>query len=148
MLIQQTTQGMRALRLNAMAEGFEQQRNNPTLQELSFEDRLGMLVDHELQARNTRRVTRLIKDGKLKANDAAVEDIDFHASRGLDKRLMTSLMAGDWVTKGQNIIFTGPTGVGKTWLALEFRSGGFSLALPNRLRRLRRRRWIWLLPSA
>lgn len=117
MLIQQTTQGMRTLKLNAMADAFDQQRCNPTLQELSFEDRIAMLVDHELQARNTRRIARLLKDAKLKSNDAAVENIDFQASRGLDKRLMTSLMAGDWVTKGQNIIFTGPTGVGKTWLA-------------------------------
>lgn len=128
MLINQTTQGMRTLRLNAMAEAVEQQLNNPALQELPFEDRLGMLVDHELQARDTRRVTRLLKDAKLKSSDAAVEDIDFHANRGLDKRLMTSLMSCDWVARGQNIIFTGPTGVGKTWLA----SAYANLAARNR----------------
>jgi DNA replication protein DnaC len=120
MLIQQTIQGLRALRLNAMAEAFEQQRGNPTLQELPFEDRLAMLVDHERQARETRRVGRLLKSARLKASEAAVEDIDFRPSRGLDKRQLAALMNCDWATKGQNLIFTGPTGVGKTWLACAF----------------------------
>ena len=60
MLIQQTIQGLRSLRLNAMAEAFEQQRGNPSLQELPFEDRMAMLVDHERQARESRRVQRLL----------------------------------------------------------------------------------------
>ena len=138
MLIQQTIQGLRNLRLNAMAEAFEQQRGNPALQDLPFEDRLAMLVDHERQARESRRVSRLLKTARLKAGDAAVEDIDFRASRGLDKRQMTALMSCDWATQGQNLIFTGPTGVGKTWLACAYANQAARRGLPVLYRRLPR----------
>lgn len=138
MLIQQTIQGLRALRLNAMAEAFEQQRGNPTLQELPFEDRLAMLIDHERQARDSRRVSRLLKSARLKASEAAVEDIDFRASRGLDKRQLAALMNCDWATKGQNLIFTGPTGVGKTWLACAYANQAARRGLPVLYRRLPR----------
>lgn len=138
MLIQQTIQGLRALRLNAMADAFEQQRGNPALQDLPFEDRLAMLVDHERQARESRRVSRLLKTARLKASEAAVEDIDYRASRGLDKRQLTSLMSCDWVSKGQNLIFTGPTGVGKTWLACAFANLAARRGWPVLYRRLPR----------
>jgi DNA replication protein DnaC len=138
MLIQQTIEGMHSLRLNAMAQAFEQQRGNPALQELPFEDRLGMLVEHERQARDCRRVDRLLKTARLKANDASVEDIDFRASRGLDKRQVTSLMNCDWVQKGQNLILTGPTGVGKTWLACAYANQAARRGLPVLYRRLPR----------
>ena len=138
MLIQQTLQGLRDLRLNAMAEAFEQQRGNPALQDLPFEDRLAMLVDHERQARESRRIGRLLKFARLKASEAAVEDIDFRASRGLDKRQLTALMTCDWASKGQNLIFTGPTGVGKTWLACAYANAAARRGLPVLYRRLPR----------
>ncbi len=138
MLIQQTIQGLRSLRLNAMAEAFEQQRGNPSLQELPFEDRMAMLVDHERQARESRRVQRLLKSARLKSASASVEDIDFRASRGLDKRQVTGLMSCDWVVKGQNLIFTGPTGAGKTWLACAFANLAARCGLPVLYRRLPR----------
>ena len=138
MLIQQTLQGLRTLRLNAMADAFEQQRGNPTLQDLPFEDRLAMLVDHERQARESRRIGRLLKTARLKASDAAVEDIDFRASRGVDQRQLTALMNCDWASKGQNLIFTGPTGVGKTWLACAYANSAARRGLPVLYRRLPR----------
>lgn len=138
MFMQQTIQGLRGLRLNAMAVAFEQQRANPALQDLPFEDRLAMLVDHELQARDSNRVQRLLKTARLKASNAAVEDIDFRASRGLDKRQITSLMNCDWVHKAQNLIFTGPTGVGKTWMACAFANQAARRSLPVLYRRLPR----------
>jgi DNA replication protein DnaC len=138
MLIQQTIQGLRSLRLNAMAEAFEQQRGNPALQELPFEDRMAMLVDHERQARESRRVQRLLKTARLKSVNASVEDIDFRASRGLDKRQLTGLMSCDWVSKGQNLIFTGPTGAGKTWLACAFANLAARRGMPVLYRRLPR----------
>ncbi len=138
MLIQQTLDGLRSLRLNAMAEALEQQRGNPALQDLPFEDRLAMLVDHERQARETRRVQRLLKNGRLKATDAAIEDIDFAASRGLDRRQVMALASCDWVTKGQNLIITGPTGVGKTWLACAYANQAARRGFPMMYRRLPR----------
>lgn len=119
MLIQQTLSQLRILRLNAMAEALEHQRERPALQELSFEDRLAMLIEIECQARDSRRIDRLLKQARLKVS-AAPEDIDYRTSRGIDKGQISSLLAGDWVQRGQNLIITGATGVGKTWLACAF----------------------------
>lgn len=119
MLVQQTLSQLRMLRLNAMAEALEHQQNRPALQELSFEDRLAMLVEIECQARDGRRIDRLLKKARLKVS-AAPEDIDYRTSRGIDKRQISSLLAGDWIQRGQNLIVTGPTGAGKTWLACAF----------------------------
>lgn len=120
MLMNQTTNKLNALKLNAMAKALDLQRGNPQLQELPFEDRFAMLVDHETQARDTRRVSRLLKNAQLKAPDAALEGIDFRATRNLDTGKISSLMSLDWIRRAQNLILTGPAGVGKTWLACAF----------------------------
>lgn len=138
MLMQQTLAQLRALRLNAMADAVEHQRDRPALQELPFEDRLGMLVEIESQARETRRINRLLRTARLKVN-ASPEDIDYHPGRGIDKRQIASLLGGDWIQRGQNLFITGPTGAGKTWLACAFAHQAIRhghLALYRRLPRL------------
>ena len=116
MLTQQTLQTLRRLKLNGMAEAFEQQLTQPTHHELSFEERFGLLVDRELSSRDNRRLTRLLKAAKLKYN-ASAEDINYRHPRGLQRAQMASLLTGDWVRQRQHVLLVGPTGCGKTWLS-------------------------------
>lgn len=117
MLIEQTTETLHTLRLHGMAKALLLQRQNPTMADLSFEERVGLLVDAERAARDNRRLQRLLKTARLKVSGAVIEDVDYRAARGLDKRKFAALAQGDWVTQHQHVIFTGPTGIGKTYLA-------------------------------
>lgn len=120
MLTNQTRQALAALRMPGMAQAYEDQLNNPNVQAMSFDDRLGLLVDAELAQRENRRVTRLLKAAKLKVPSASPEDIDFSARRGIDKRQIMDLLTCQWILRGQHMVITGPTGTGKTWLACAF----------------------------
>ena len=100
-----------------MARALEEQRLLPACQDLAFEDRLGLLVDRERSWRDGRRLERLLRSAKLKHAEACLEDVSYSGGRGLDKRLIANLSGGDWIRQGQSILLTGPTGVGKTWLA-------------------------------
>jgi DNA replication protein DnaC len=111
MLIHPIIDKLRALRLNAMALTLEEQMQMDDIESLSFEERLGLLVDRE----NRRLKTRLIK-ARLRQN-ASIEDIDFRHPRGLDKSLMLKLFSCDWIKDSNNLLITGPTGTGKTFLA-------------------------------
>ena len=113
---QHTLECLHSLRLTGMAEALRQQLTQPQAQELSFEERLAMLVDHERLYRDNRRLTRLLKAAKLRVN-ACVEEIDYQHPRGIDRSYLTSLSLGHWVERKQNLCITGPTGCGKTWLA-------------------------------
>lgn len=117
MLSHPTLDALRALKLDGMARAFEEQRLLPACNDLTFEDRLGLLVDRERSWRDGRRLERLLRAAKLKHAQACLEDVHYSASRGLDKRLVATLSGGDWVREGQSLLITGPTGVGKTWLA-------------------------------
>jgi DNA replication protein DnaC len=117
MLTQQTLTHLRALKLDGMARAFEDQSSQPIANDLSFEERFGLLVDRELAWRDTRRLERLLKLARLKYPEACIEDLDTRAMRGLDQRLMARLASCDWVRGGQSIIATGATGLGKTWIA-------------------------------
>lgn len=116
MLINQTLEGLSALSLPSMVRGLKEQLENPSYQELSFEERLGMLVDKELLDRETRRINRNLKAARLRIN-ACVEDVDFMVKRGLDRYTFMGLSQALWVRSAQNVVITGPTGVGKTYLA-------------------------------
>ena len=116
MLNQQTLAILNELRLSGMAEAFVRQCSDHTFSDMAFEDRFGLLVDAELAARNSRRLKRLEKLARLKFK-APPEDTNYRHDRGLDKRIMQSLYQLAWIDNGQHVIFTGPTGCGKTWLA-------------------------------
>jgi DNA replication protein DnaC len=115
MLTQETLEKLRRMRLGAMADALEAQQRAPEVHELSFEERLGLLVDQEWTARRDRRPARLLKEARLRL-PAAPEDIDYRTPRGLDKSLLRTLLGGDWLRDGRNILLTGPTGVGKTFI--------------------------------
>ncbi len=116
MLTHSTVEGLKSLRLPAMASGLLEQRAHPDYHELSFEDRLGLLVERELLQRSNRRLERVLKPAKLRSG-AVVEDLDFSATRGLDKATLHSLVNSPWVSNHQQVMIVGPTGVGKTFLA-------------------------------
>ncbi len=94
----------------------KEQLQMPEIQTLSFEERLGLLLDRELSTRENRRLQTRLKQAKLR-EPAAIEDLDYRTHRGLDKALMSRLATGQWIGEHLNVIITGPTGVGKTWIA-------------------------------
>jgi len=116
MLISPTLDKLQALSLGGMARAFTEQLERPDYAELSFEERLGLLVDREAQDRENRRLARRLKAAKLRI-DAVIEDLDFRVPRGLDRSTILGLAESHWVTAHRNVLVTGPTGVGKTFLA-------------------------------
>lgn len=116
MLNQPTLDQLRTLKLDGMARALEEQLL-PACEDLAFEDRFGLLVDRERAWRDGRRLERLLRAAKLKHAQACLEDVHHGAVRGFDKRLIATLSGGDWIRQGMSILLTGPTGVGKTWLA-------------------------------
>jgi DNA replication protein DnaC len=117
MLINQTIEGLLELRLNGMADALRSQLEQVSVQELSFDERLGLLVDAELSARQTKKLKRLLDDAKLKEPSACLANTDYAPSRGVGRAQIMSLATCHWVDTGQHVIITGATGVGKTWLA-------------------------------
>lgn len=115
-LIEQTLADLRELRLQGMAQAVEDQRSDIDVQELPFIDRLAMTVQREKLFRDTRKQDRLRRQAKFK-QDACLEDIRYESSRGLDRELVANLMSCDYLAKSRNVIATGATGVGKSYLA-------------------------------
>ena len=117
MMMHTTLAQLRSLKLDGLAAGLEEQLAQPGMAALSFEERMALLIDREVHARNDRKLVRLLKNAHLKYGQAAIEDIDARAGRGIDRREVMSLALGDWVSAGHSVLVTGPTGAGKSWLA-------------------------------
>jgi DNA replication protein DnaC len=116
MLKHPTLDKLHALKLTGMAAALTDQSATPDITDLSFEERLGLLVDREMTERDNRRMSSRLRRAKLR-HTAILEDIDYRHSRGLDKGLVQSLAGCQWAKEHLNVLITGPTGVGKTWLA-------------------------------
>lgn len=116
MLTQDTIRKLNEMKLFGMARGLEDQMSSAAAGHLSFEERFGLLVDQETSYRENQRLQRLLRGARLKEN-ACVEDIDYRPGRGLERGVIASLALCGWIGHGLNLIVTGPTGGGKTWLA-------------------------------
>jgi DNA replication protein DnaC len=117
MMMQNTLTQLRALKLEGLASGLEDQLTQAAMAALSFEERLTLLVDREVHWRQDRQRQRLLKNARLRYGQAVIEDLDTRSGRGITRREVMSLALGDWVSAGHSILMTGPTGAGKSWLA-------------------------------
>jgi DNA replication protein DnaC len=117
MLTDPTLEKLKALRFDAFAAAWQAQQQDPTTHDLGFDERLALLVDAEWLAREHKRLQTALKEAKLRLSQACVEGIDYAARRELDKALLRQLATGRWVHEHHNVLITGMTGTGKTYLA-------------------------------
>jgi DNA replication protein DnaC len=117
MLNEPTLNKLKELRLGAFAEAWLAQQADPESASLGFDERLGLLVDAEWSARHNKRLSRNLREAKLKFPNACIEDVDFPPRRQLDKTVIRQLATCKWIENHQSIVITGATGVGKTYLA-------------------------------
>ena len=129
MMVEITLGKLHQLKLSGMAEALSEQSQSPLYGELAFEERLGMLVDREMTHRDNRRLTNLLRGAKLRYASACPEEIDFRTPRGLAKDAILSLTQNGWVKGKQNVIVTGPTGSGKTFIACARADGSYGKLL-------------------
>ena len=137
MLTHPTVDKLHELRCTGMAKAMAEQLASPQVQNLSFEERLGLLVDRELTERHSRQLTNRLRRARLR-HDACIEDIDFRAPRGLDKDLVLSLADGRWVREHLSILIIGPAGIGKSWIACALAHSACRLGHSASYRRLPR----------
>ena len=116
MLHEPTKTKLYAMKLNGMAEAYDEQRAQPRIAELSFDERFGLLVERQWLWKENRALATRLAHARLK-QPACIEDLDFSTTRGLKRPLIEQLSSCDWVRHHQNIIVTGPTGSGKTFVA-------------------------------
>jgi DNA replication protein DnaC len=116
MLNEQTMTKLYTMKLNGIADGYKEQREQPKMADLSFDERLGMLVDRQWRWREDRALKTRLRNAMFKIH-ACIEDVDYRASRGVKRAQIDHLSSSEWVGYHQNLILTGPTGTGKTFLA-------------------------------
>lgn len=117
MLTQPTLEQLNELRLHALARAWQAQHEDPTIDDLAFDERMALLVDAEWMDRQNKRLTRLLRDAKLRIAGACLEDIEYAKERKLERALMRQLATGRWIEAHQNVVITGATGVGKSYIA-------------------------------
>ena len=120
MINQSTIDKLIEMRLSSMADAFRIQMNDPSMKEVPFEDRFGMLVDVEYTNRKNNRLKRLIRKAELEQPDASIAAIDYQSGRKLNKALISRLATCEYITEYRNIFITGATGSGKTYMACAF----------------------------
>ena len=143
MILEQTLSKMHILKLHGMADALTEQNQNTMYTELAFNERLGMLIDREITVRDNRKITNLLRGARLRHSTACGEEIDFRTPRGLNKEVIVALMQNNWIKEKQNVIITGPTGSGKTFIACALANsacrGGYSahyIRLPRLLQEM------------
>ena len=117
MLTQPTLEQLHELRLHALAQAWQAQHEDPSTDDLSFDDRLALLVEAEWMDRQNKRLSRLLREAKLRIAGACLEDIEYARERKLDRALIRQLATGRWIEAHQNVVITGATGTGKTFVA-------------------------------
>lgn len=117
MLTEPTNEKLKAMRLDAMAKTWTEQHGKPEVNRLAFDERFGMLVEAEWQHRENRRMEKTLRDAKLRISSACIEDVDYPAKRELDRAQVRQLATCRWIAEHQNVLITGMTGTGKTYLA-------------------------------
>ena len=117
---EQTLEKLRSMRLNGMADLYEQQSTDKTIQSLGFEERFELLVDSESSRRKSNKLERLIRQATFSDSNASIEGIEYYPDRNLDKHLISRLVQGTYIDNYNNIILMGASGNGKTWIANAF----------------------------
>ena len=117
MLTHPTLDQLRAFNLDGMADAFVELQSQDAAKDLGHAEWLGLLLDREAAARDTKRVQSRLRAARLRHGQASVEDVDYRSPRQLDKALFQQLAAGRWIAEHRNLLVTGPCGVGKSWLS-------------------------------
>jgi DNA replication protein DnaC len=138
MLTEPTIEKLKTLHLYAMADAWNTQKSDARVLELDFDARFAMLVDAEHLSRDNKKIARLLREAKLRLASACVEDIDFAPKREIDKSMMRQLATCTWVHEHLNVVITGATGVGKTYVACALAQKACRLGLRAHYRRVPR----------
>lgn len=117
MMTEPTVEKLHAMKLYAMTTAWIAQRTDPSTSDLSFDERLALIVEAEALARDNKRIAKMLHDAKLRIPTACIEDVDHGPKREIDKALFRQLGTGRWIADRQNVLITGMTGVGKSYVA-------------------------------